>query len=90
MILQYLNLCNEYKAFIATHSQTKCLKLTNEEKLALHQIAFVLKPFKDMTLDVSDSIPSTVRSLEKYWDLNDILEQVTTGAGKYTKLDQYI
>jgi hypothetical protein len=47
-----------------------------------------LKPFKDITLDVSKSIPSTVRSLEKYWDLNDILEQVTTGAGKYTKLDQ--
>ena len=88
MILQYLDLCDEYEAFIATHSQTKHLKLTNEEKLALHQIAFVLKPFKDMTLDVSESMPSIVRSLEKYWDLDDILEQVTTGAGKYAELDQ--
>jgi hAT family C-terminal dimerisation region len=88
MILQYLDLCDEYEAFIATHPQTKHLKLTNEEKLALHQIAFVLKPFKDMTLDVSESMPSIVRSLEKYWDLDDILEQVTTGAGKYAELDQ--
>jgi hypothetical protein len=88
MILQYLGLCDEYEAFVATHSQTKHLKLTNEEKLALHQIAFVLKPFKDMTLDVSESMPSIARSLEKYWDLDDILEQVTTGASKYAELNQ--
>ena len=88
MILQYLDLYDEYEAFINSHPQTKYLKLTDDEKLALHQIAYVLKPFKDMTLKVSESMPSIVRSLEKYWDLDDLLEQVSTGTGDFKDLDQ--
>ena len=41
-----------------------------------------------MTLDVLESMLLVVRSLEKYQDLDDILEKVTTGAGKYSELDQ--
>ena len=66
IILQYLDLYEEYEEFIKAHPNTKYLKLSIDEKVALHQIAFVLKPFKDMTLDVSESMPSVVRSLEKY------------------------
>jgi hypothetical protein len=66
MILQYLDLYEEYKEFIKAHPNTKYLKLSIDKKVALHQITFVLKPFKDMTLDVSESMPLVVRSLEKY------------------------
>jgi hypothetical protein len=88
MVQQFLELLPEYEAFIDTHAQAKYLKLTDDEKLALHQIAFVLKPFKDMTLDVSTAMPSVVRSLEKYWDLDDLLERVSIGAGEFGELDR--
>jgi len=51
---------------IKAHPNTKYLKLYIDEKVALYQIAFILKPFKDMTLDVSESMPLVIRSLEKY------------------------
>jgi hypothetical protein len=41
-----------------------------------------------MTLEVSESMPSIVRSLEKYWDLNDLLERVAEGVGNFATLDQ--
>ncbi|KAH6722005.1 hypothetical protein BKA61DRAFT_568563 [Leptodontidium sp. MPI-SDFR-AT-0119] len=41
-----------------------------------------------MTLKVSKEMPSLVRSLELYWDLDDLLKQVVTGAGDYSQLDQ--
>jgi hAT family protein len=88
MIQQFLDLLPEYEAFVDTHPQTKYLKPTYDETLALHQIAFVLKPFKEMTLQVSENMPSVVRSLEKYWDLDHLLEQVATGSGIYSQLDQ--
>jgi hAT family C-terminal dimerisation region len=88
MIQQFIDLLPEYTAFINSHPQVKCLLPTPEEQIALHQIAFVLRPFKDMTLQVSETMPSLVRSLEKYWDLDDLLEQVTTGTGIYSELDQ--
>ncbi len=66
MILQYLDLYDEYEAFINSYPQTKYLKLIDDEKLALYQITYVLKPFKDITLKVSKSMPLIVRSLEKY------------------------
>src|SRR6266487_4782120 len=33
-------------------------------------------------------MPSIVRSLEKYWDLDDLLEQVSIGTGDFKDLDQ--
>lgn len=33
-------------------------------------------------------MPSLVRSLELYWDLNDLLKQVMTGASDYSQLNQ--
>jgi hypothetical protein len=90
MIQQFLDLLPEYEAFVDTHPQTKYLKPTYDETLALHQIAFVLKPFKEMTLQVSEKMPSVVRSLEKYWDLAHLLEQVATGSGIYSQLDQLL
>lgn len=90
MIVQYLDLFDEYEAFIDAHPYVKNLKITDDEKLSLYQLAFVLKPFKDMTLKVSQAMPSIVRSLENYWDLDELLDKVTTGSGIYSDLDQSV
>ncbi len=66
MIEQFLELEAEYKAFIDSHPQVACLKLTNLEVVALNQLAYVLRPFKEHTLQVSRSMPSISKSLEIY------------------------
>jgi hypothetical protein len=66
MIRQYLDLEAEYAAFIESHPQVQCLLLSNKEVISLHQLAFVLKPFKDHTLKVLEDMPSLVRSLKIY------------------------
>ncbi|CZR51456.1 uncharacterized protein PAC_01332 [Phialocephala subalpina] len=43
-----------------------------------------------LTLKVSESMPSLARSLEMYWDLDDLLEIVITAQGKYAELDPII
>jgi len=35
-------------------------------------------------------MPLVARSLEIYWDLDDLLERVITGQGDYSELDQAI
>ena len=90
MIEQFLELEAEYVEFIRTHPQVQCLLLTDNEIIALHQLAAVLRPFKQLTLKVSESMPSLARSLEMYWDLDDLLETVTTAQGKYAELDPII
>ncbi len=50
----------------------------------------VLAPFKEITLHVSEAMPSIVRSLELYWDLDDLMEKVITGSSIYSELDQSI
>lgn len=41
-----------------------------------------------MTLQVSEIMPEVSRSLEIYWDLDNLLDQVTNGVSNYTELDQ--
>ncbi len=53
IILQFLDLLPEYSAYVELHSTIKCLLLSDSEIVALCQLAFILKPFKDMTLKVS-------------------------------------
>ena len=84
MIVQYLELEAEYTDFCNSHSQVKCLLLTAEEILSLTQLAHVLAPLKEITLRVSEAMPSIERSLELYWDLYDLIEKVTTGSGIYS------
>jgi hypothetical protein len=66
MIVQYLDLLNEYTAYVDGIPQIKCLLPGDRETVALRQLAFVLKPFKDMTLKVSEDQPSLARSLKIY------------------------
>ena len=66
MIEQFLELEPEYTAFIESHPQVQCLLPTTNEIVALHQLAFVLRPFKEHTLKVSEAMPSLARSLEVY------------------------
>jgi hypothetical protein len=47
----------------------------------------VLALFKEITLCVSEAMPSIVQSLELYWDLDDLMEKVITGSGIYLQLD---
>ena len=53
IIKQFLKLLNKYFFFIKNNPKVKCLLSTEFELLALRQLAFVLKPFKQMTLEVS-------------------------------------
>jgi hypothetical protein len=76
MIEQFPELEAKYIEFIRTHPQVQCLLPTNNEIVALHQLAAVLRPFKQLTLKVSESMPSLARSLEMYWDLDDLLETI--------------
>jgi hypothetical protein len=88
MIVQFIDLPDEYKDFINSHPQVAVLALSLDEELALHQLAKVLKPFKAMTLQVSETMPEVSRSLEMYWDLDNLLDQVANGVGNYAELDQ--
>jgi len=90
MIMQFLELLPEYLEFCRSHPQIKCLLPTDNEILALTQLAYVLEPFKKQTLKVSEDMPSLSRSLEIYWDLDDLLERVISGEGIYSELDQSI
>ncbi|KAH8589123.1 ribonuclease H-like domain-containing protein, partial [Bisporella sp. PMI_857] len=90
MIEQFLELEAEYTEFIRTHPQVKCLLPTNNELVALYQLTFVLRPFKQLTLKVSESMPSLARSLEVYWDIDDLLDKVIGGKDKYGELDPTI
>lgn len=88
MIVQFIDLLAEYKDFINSHPQVAALALRLDEELALHQLAKVLKPFKTMTLQVSETMPEVGQSLEMYWDLDNLLDQVTNGVSNYAELDQ--
>ncbi len=58
--------------------------------MSLTQLTYVLAPFKEITLCVSEAILSIVRSLELYWDLDDLMEKVITSSGIYSELNQSI
>jgi hypothetical protein len=90
MIMQFLELEAEYTEFINTHNQVKCLLLSSGEIVALHQLTHVLRPFKELTLKLSESMPSLAMSLEIYWDLDDLLDNVIEGKEKYAELDPII
>jgi hypothetical protein len=90
MIMQFLELEAEYTEFINTHNQVKCLLLSPGEIVALHQLTHVLRPFKELTLKLSESMPSLAMSLEIYWDLDDLLDNVIEGKEKYAELDPII
>src|SRR6187402_3417228 len=79
MIAQFLELRQEYEDFIDDHPATKCLFPSDTEIVALQQLAFVLAPFKKMTLKVSEDQPSLARTLEGYWDLDDLITKIMHG-----------
>ena len=88
MIEQFLELEAEYEAFINSYPHVACLKLTNLEVVALNQLACVLRPFKEHTLQVSRSMPSISKSLEIYWDLEELLNSVINREGKFSEINQ--
>jgi hypothetical protein len=90
MIDQFLELEAEYTEFVDTHAQVKCLLPSSEEIVALYQLRKVLKPFKDHTLKVSEVMPSISQSLDIYWDLEALLDDVIEGAGDFADLDMSI
>ncbi|KAH7418649.1 ribonuclease H-like domain-containing protein, partial [Cadophora sp. MPI-SDFR-AT-0126] len=90
MIDQFLELEAEYTEFVDTHPQVKCLLPSSEEIVALYQLRKVLKPFKDHTLKVSEVMPSISQSLDIYWDLEALLDDVVEGVGDFTALDMSI
>jgi hypothetical protein len=90
MIDQFLELEAEYTEFVDTHPQVKCLLPSSEEIVALYQLRKVLKPFKDHTLKVSEVMPSISQSLDIYWDLEALLDDVVEGVGEFTDLDMSI
>jgi hypothetical protein len=88
--MQFLELKAEYTEFINTYNQVKCLLLSPSKIVALYQLAHVLRPFKELILKLLESMPSLAISLEIYWDLDDLLENVIKGKKKYTKLNLII
>ncbi|OAQ58956.1 hypothetical protein VFPPC_11895 [Pochonia chlamydosporia 170] len=90
MIDQFLEFEAEYTEFVDTHPQVKCLLPSSEEIVALYQLRRVLKPFKDHTLKVSEVMPSISQSLDIYWDLEALLDDVVEGVGDFTDLDMSI
>ncbi|XP_044723739.1 uncharacterized protein HRG_01635 [Hirsutella rhossiliensis] len=90
MIDQFLELEAEYTEFVDTHPQVKCLLPLSEEIVALYQLRKVLKPFKDHTLKVSEVMPPISQSLDIYWDLEALLDDVVEGVGDFTDLDMSI
>lgn len=87
MMEQFIELEPEYNHFIDNHPEIEALRLTGEEQVALHQLNYVLTPFKEHTLKVSKEMPSITESLEIYWDLDELLRQVVDGDGKFSELD---
>lgn len=90
MIDQFLELEAEYTVFVDTHPQVKCLLPSSEEIVALYQLRNVLKPFKDHTLKVSEVMPPISQSLDIYWDLEALLDDVVKGVGDFADLDMSI
>ncbi|KAM4055445.1 hypothetical protein HRG_014987 [Hirsutella rhossiliensis] len=87
MIDQFLELEAEYTEFVDTHPQVKCLLPLSGEIVALYQLRKVLKPFKEHTLKVSEVMPSISQSLDIYWDLEALLDDVVEGVGEFSDLD---
>jgi hypothetical protein len=85
-----LDLKAEYTAFCASHHQVRALLPSSEEWVILAQLLHVLKPFKDQTENVSKEIPSLVRSLEIYWEIDQLLDNVDKGIGIYKDLERTI
>ena len=90
MIVQYLELIAEYRQFVKHHKQVHTLALTETEELALHQLAAVLKPFKTITLSVSETMSEVGQSLSKYWELDVLLDNVANGIGVNAELHQSV
>ena len=74
IIKQFLELEEEYKAFIESYPQAYYLRLSDSKVVALYQLAHVLRPFRAYTLTVSKTMPLVARSLEIYQDLDDLLK----------------
>jgi hypothetical protein len=66
IIVQYLDLFNKYTVYVDGIPQIKCLLPGDRKTVALRQLAFVLKLFKDITLKVLEDQPSLAYSLEIY------------------------
>ena len=69
------------------HLAVKCLLPIEREIVALRQLAFVLKPFKTITLKVSEFQLSLAYTLEQYWNLNAELKAVINGEGDYALIN---
>ena len=83
MISDALRLRKELRQFVRNHPEVHALQLTDEEWLALKQVAKVLKPFWDFTNQVSETCPTIVESLSIYWNLDDVLDDIKNGEGDF-------
>jgi hypothetical protein len=90
MIVQALDLQQEYTKFCSEHYAIKALLPTPNEWVMLHQLAYVLKPFKDKTEEVSKEMPSITKSLEVYWELDILLNNVKDRVGIFSNLESTI
>ncbi len=90
IITQFLELKAEYTEFMNTHAQVKYLLLSPSKIVALYQLVYVLRPFKELTLKLSKSMPSLATSLEIYQDLDDLIDSVIESRGKYIDLYKII
>ena len=90
MIQQALDLQQEYTEFCGEHPAVKALLPTPNEWLMLHQLAYVLKPFKDKTDEVSKEMPSIAKSLEVYWELDILLNNIKDKVGIFNNLEPTI
>ncbi|KAG4427046.1 hypothetical protein IFR05_017471 [Cadophora sp. M221] len=88
MLQQFSELEAEYMEFIESQPQIKHLRPSNEDLVALQQLNCVLAPFKTLTLQASQSMPSIARTLELYWELDSLLTDVVDGVDRYSQLDQ--
>jgi hypothetical protein len=90
MICQFLDLQPEYLQFISDNAQIEALRPTDSEITQLTSLAIALEPFKKMTLQVSQSMPTISRSLEKYWELDELIRNVVEGKDKFIILDNSV
>jgi len=90
MIQQALDLQQEYTEFCGEHRAVKALLPTSNEWVTLHQLAYVLKPFKDKIEEVSKEMPLIVKSLEVYWELDILLNNIKDKVGIFKDLEPTI
>jgi hAT family C-terminal dimerisation region/Domain of unknown function (DUF4413) len=90
MIGDAIRLRKEIGEFIRNHPDLSALQLADEEWLTLQQVAKILKPFWDHTNTVSTTCPSIIESLQIYWNLDDLLDDVKNSKGDFSNVSREV